>query len=441
MDDKISLEVALRNSTNKFEIIEINKKLDFLHKILNYDEFINMKLGYERELQANTESQQCSVACTIIACNEERCIIRCIESVKKYFDEVIVVDTGSNDNTLQLLEKYKDDRKIKVYSYEWEDDFSKARNYAASLSNSDWVFFIDSDEYIESEKYPDCDYVRDFFSELNFFSEKNNFIISPVIIDKKTNQVNTELSRAYFLNGNLYYYGCVHEELRSFEKEKIHYILFNLEIEHDGYIHEVLKTKNKKERNVMLLKKMLDIEPDNFRWVLFYTRDGCGVVDHAILEKMLINCLLKDKNKKITLENIVIKKLTFELLDNLCKIKIVNGEFNDAINIARIMDKIKANNSNSFYYKKISEFLESKNKNMKLLIDTYNYRKNNFERQYGMMSTEGYHIDFLLAILLFENGQYAKSYKYFNFLVDKFDEPSILKIINEHLLLLEKYKV
>jgi glycosyltransferase involved in cell wall biosynthesis len=67
---------------------------------------------------------------------------KCLESVQGLFEEIIIVDTGSKDNTKQVALCFTN----KVYDFTWVDDFSKARNYARSLSSFDWTFWLDSDD-------------------------------------------------------------------------------------------------------------------------------------------------------------------------------------------------------------------------------------------------------------------------------------------------------
>lgn len=81
----------------------------------------------------------------MIVKNEESCLDKCLQSVKD-FDEIVIVDTGSVDKTIEIAKKYTD----KIYHFEWIDDFSKARNYSLSKCTGDWIFVIDADEVLIS---------------------------------------------------------------------------------------------------------------------------------------------------------------------------------------------------------------------------------------------------------------------------------------------------
>lgn len=84
-----------------------------------------------------------TISTVLIVKNEEAMLARCLESVKDS-DEIIVVDTGSIDNTVEIAKKYTD----KVYTdFTWCDDFAKARNHAKSKATGDYILSIDADEY------------------------------------------------------------------------------------------------------------------------------------------------------------------------------------------------------------------------------------------------------------------------------------------------------
>lgn len=82
----------------------------------------------------------------MIVKNEQEMLERCLKSVKD-LDEIIVVDTGSTDNTTAIACKYADH--VYVDEYEWNDNFAEARNYAKSKATGDWILSIDADEVLE----------------------------------------------------------------------------------------------------------------------------------------------------------------------------------------------------------------------------------------------------------------------------------------------------
>lgn len=87
-----------------------------------------------------------TIAATLIARNEERCIARCLDSVRPFVDRLFVLDTGSTDGTQEIAKAAGAD----VQHFDWPDDFSVARNRALELADADWHLVIDADEHIES---------------------------------------------------------------------------------------------------------------------------------------------------------------------------------------------------------------------------------------------------------------------------------------------------
>ena len=83
------------------------------------------------------------ISACVITKNEEKNIVKWLDCMKEIADEIIVVDTGSKDNTVETAKKYD----AKVYEIKWENDFSAAKNYAIDRASGDWIIFLDADEY------------------------------------------------------------------------------------------------------------------------------------------------------------------------------------------------------------------------------------------------------------------------------------------------------
>ncbi len=86
--------------------------------------------------------------CMIVK-NEEKNIEKCLNSIKDLFDEIIIVDTGSTDNTKNIIEKYTEN----IYDFIWINDFSAARNHAFSLATKDYIMWLDADDILKEEDY------------------------------------------------------------------------------------------------------------------------------------------------------------------------------------------------------------------------------------------------------------------------------------------------
>ena len=88
-----------------------------------------------------------TISLCMIVKNEEALLARCLDSVASLMDEIIIVDTGSNDRTKEIAAQYTD----RIYDFAWCDDFSAARNYSFSLATMDYIYAPDADEYLDWE--------------------------------------------------------------------------------------------------------------------------------------------------------------------------------------------------------------------------------------------------------------------------------------------------
>jgi len=84
------------------------------------------------------------LALVMIVRNEGDHLSACLNSAKDAVDEIIIVDTGSTDDTVSIARQYTQ----QVYSYQWHDDFAAARNFALSLTTCEWVLSLDADEIL-----------------------------------------------------------------------------------------------------------------------------------------------------------------------------------------------------------------------------------------------------------------------------------------------------
>ncbi len=89
-----------------------------------------------------------TISLCMIVKNEEMHIARCLDSVAELVEEIIIVDTGSTDRTKEIVSDYTS----QVYSYQWKDDFSDARNYSFSKASMDYCMWMDADDILEEEE-------------------------------------------------------------------------------------------------------------------------------------------------------------------------------------------------------------------------------------------------------------------------------------------------
>lgn len=191
-----------------------------------------------------------TISCCMIVKNEEAFLEKCLKSVKDYVDEIIIVDTGSTDRTVEIARGFTN----KVYFHDWENSFSKARNQALSYATCDWIFQIDGDEeMLEGSGMLLRQAVREAGCADAIFVN----IISTYDNGSKTARHNFE--RLFRNNGSIHYEGIVHNRVMGYSSPKVS----KIELMHYGYDVEEKKAHEKFIRTTDLLKKQIEKDPDD----------------------------------------------------------------------------------------------------------------------------------------------------------------------------------
>jgi GT2 family glycosyltransferase/Flp pilus assembly protein TadD len=111
-------------------------------------------------LKLNSRPRQASVSLSMIVKNEEHNLAACLRSVANLVDEIVVLDTGSTDQTRELAAKLG----AKVIASTWPESFAAARNESLRHSTADWIFWIDADDRVDEANRPKLAQV---FEQLN----------------------------------------------------------------------------------------------------------------------------------------------------------------------------------------------------------------------------------------------------------------------------------
>lgn len=208
-------------------------------------------------------------ACYIVK-NEEKTLPFSLESLHKAVDEIVVVDTGSTDKTVQKAKKYG----ARIFPFFWQNDFSAPRNFAIDKANGDWIVFLDADEYFTLDT---ADNLRSVIRNYHETGRRGCLLIHRYDIDKDNhNQVlaDTLMARVFFKNSSYRYEGIIHEELTENGKPiTALYIVpqHELKILHTGYSGSLSQAKA--ERNLNLLLKEL-ASSDNPGRLYMYLADA-----------------------------------------------------------------------------------------------------------------------------------------------------------------------
>lgn len=198
-----------------------------------------------------------TVSLCMIVKNEEKYLANCLNSVKDIVDEMIIVDTGSNDKTLDIANTFP----TKIFHYEWDNHFSNARNFAISKATCDWILLLDGDEVFE---VGDKDKFIQFVNTST--SDGCHFIVYNY--SNELSDSNASLHYAFRLlrNNNQYHFvGSIHEQIVRIDNDSSLYNLANesIRLHHYGYLDNVIKEKDKRSRNIPIIMTQLESDPHN----------------------------------------------------------------------------------------------------------------------------------------------------------------------------------
>ena len=196
--------------------------------------------------------------CMIIK-DEEKNLTRCLDSLVPILDsklaELIIVDTGSSDNSIQIARKYTD----KVYQHQWTNNFSEMRNISISYAKGEWIWIIDADEELENPEEA-IEIIKQDLEKYNTVSIKMKNYMESYSKGKEPSYSVNNLIRMFRRTEEFKYEGSIHEQPR-FEKPVY---ASNIIFRHYGYIWEDEEFTNKKfQRTAGLLKKELEKDPNN----------------------------------------------------------------------------------------------------------------------------------------------------------------------------------
>jgi tetratricopeptide (TPR) repeat protein len=188
------------------------------------------------------------IALVMIARNEARCIARCLRSVRPWVDDMIVLDTGSTDNTVNLARA----EGAQVHHFTWIKDFAAARNAALACSDADWHLILDADEtladggpLIAALRHQQPDFVGRIDVRSSYASQGQ----------QPLQAASSWLPR--LLPKGVRYEGRIHEQPVSELPRRDLAVI----VQHDGYMPEQMQAKG--ARNQSLLKLAVAEHPQD----------------------------------------------------------------------------------------------------------------------------------------------------------------------------------
>ncbi len=397
-----------KNLKRRIQLLScINGTCPDLLKFFINDDYTNYQEDFTNEdlvdlVNKFSDDEPIKLSVNLIVYNEERCIERCLSSLLTFADEILVLDTGSTDNTTKIIEEKFP--QVKLFRDKWRKDFAYSRNILIDKSTNDWILSIDADETPIDEFH----LIKDVISLFNNFkADKDHPLVFSPTIDSLGQKINTT-KRIFNKTHEMKFDGKIHEEIVSKNEKEINYIMLSLTLSHDGYHPDVFKEKNKAERNTEILEKMIKLEPNKIRWYYFLGREK-NILGHDIDECIkILKSGLKLKHTQNSIENFY-----YNILTLLAKISVSHKKYDLLKEVIELMEYEIPNSLDAFYFKLILE-------NDSVMSDKF-LQINNMVKSIGDISNkvntidETYsHILHTLGLIYLSFRDYTRAFYYFN---------------------------
>ena len=193
------------------------------------------------------------ISACVIAKNEAENLPRWLASMRDFADEMIVVDTGSTDTTVEIARAGG----AKIFHFDWIDDFAAAKNFALDKASGDWVVFTDADEYFTEDSAPR---VRPLIEEYDKKRKFDGFIVHLVNIDMDTGELlgtSAEVQRIFRHAPHIRFVGSIHEHVENLSGDPDREMVMapGLTLYHTGYSPRIIKEKSRRNLELLLARQ------------------------------------------------------------------------------------------------------------------------------------------------------------------------------------------
>lgn len=272
--------------------------------------------------------EKISLSIGLITKNEEVCLEKCLQSLlpilKNIPSELVIVDTGSIDQTKNIARKYTD----KVFDFKWCDNFAKARNFVLDHCYGEWFMQIDADESFEK-----TDSIIDFFrsGECDHYNDAS-YIVRNYHSLSGESYTDYYLCRMFRRRPGRIYQGSIHESVAQIGPVKY----FDEHVNHYGYVNSFSdeKSKRKNRRNLPLLLKELENNPQDSRLLYQAVQEYSGLGEIKKTEELCERIIY---GKKINKNDLFVIYATNKIID----IAIAKGNFQKAVEIGEYFIGLK----------------------------------------------------------------------------------------------------
>jgi len=295
---------------------------------------------YLQKIKKVVKPRDVTLSTCLIVKNEEKHLATCLKSVQAISDEIVVVDTGSEDRTVEIAQAFG----AKVFHYEWQKDFAAARNFAHEQASSDWILQLDADEELFPE---DQGKVREFVHQdtcNGAYLALHNRVSSTFGENKPSVHY---LVRLYRNNRDSYFINPIHEVLQISGDV----LPVDINILHHGYNLDQNYLDKKKKRNAEILYKRLEENPDSVTTLFYLCMMHLGKKEFDLAESFA-----KQSLEKISADNVGKQHLYLMLLNNLALISVEKQDYDSAKQYCLDAIKINENYLDPYYFLGIAYF-------------------------------------------------------------------------------------
>ncbi len=209
------------------------------------------------------------ITAVILTCDEEKRVGQCIDAMAADVDEVLVIDSGSRDGTLQVVRE--SGVPTRIVESPWQKDFARQRNLAFDHVTDGWVVMVDADEELAPAS---VGALRRCLAVLDLVLPDVDLAVCPEIADvDDQGGIYSDLPRALRARTSLRYRGRIHE--RPYDREGNCPLTARVSVRftHYGYQPEVIAAKKKLQRHNSLLELCREDEPQNPKWTYYQARE------------------------------------------------------------------------------------------------------------------------------------------------------------------------
>ena len=228
------------------------------------------------------------ITLSMIVKNEERYLRDCLSSVSGIVDDIVIVDTGSTDSTIDIANEFG----ARIFHFPWINDFAAARNFALDQTDKGWILYLDADEKLSPSSIKEL-------KKITSSSPSKAYLCNVISISEKdTPSTIMMYPRLFPSRKAVRFAGKVHEQIEySILRNKIPILIAKIDIIHIGYNLPQEELKLKAKRNLQLLLE--EYKTNSSAYISFQIAQTYGVLNDPLAEKYFGEAIEKglDRNE------------------------------------------------------------------------------------------------------------------------------------------------